>query len=454
MKRLCTALFVLLFMVSCSKEPFEPHFSIAETNYELESEEVKLKIELNSNLDYTFDIDCNWIVPAGKNGANRDSAVFIVGNNPTNDSREGSIVFVSEDGAFRETVNVFQYGRHEIYYTVPKSYEYQLSGLTGEEFGAKIISHTFSGGKGTITFDKKITRIGKQAFSYYSNHIVDIDIPNTVTHIGEKAFSWCAELLEITLPDSVVEIGEYSFEYCAQLTKVNLPEGVRSIKEGAFYNCFKLSSVKLPDDLQQIGDYTFYCCNELTGITIPVKLKKLGEAAFIGCNKLDSLVFGSGITVIKDDTFRGCSSLKNIVLPQTLDSIGFTAFAYCSALEELKLPATVRTIAPAAFNHCISLKEMTLPEGMTTISANIVGNCTNLTKVELPASVIKLEEGFTECSSLTSLICHAPVPPEFRGFSWGIDTQNLKIYVPQEAVDKYKQAEVWKDYANIIFPIE
>lgn len=57
-------------------------------------------------------------------------------------------------------------------------------------FGAIIVSNTYENGVGVIVFDRTVTSIGNDAFSY-SHNLTNINIPNSVTSIGSCAFSQC-----------------------------------------------------------------------------------------------------------------------------------------------------------------------------------------------------------------------------------------------------------------------
>ena len=76
----------------------------------------------------------------------------------------------------------------EIWYT--SSDGNPISPKISNEFGATIISNTYSNGKGVIKFDNSVTTIGSHAFSGCSS-LTSITIPNSVTTIGSYAFSWC-----------------------------------------------------------------------------------------------------------------------------------------------------------------------------------------------------------------------------------------------------------------------
>ena len=63
-------------------------------------------------------------------------------------------------------------------------------------------------------------------------------IPDTVTNIGEHAFSaWNSSLTSIIIPDSVTTIGEYAFSDCKKLTNVVIGKGVTNIGKWSFSRC-------------------------------------------------------------------------------------------------------------------------------------------------------------------------------------------------------------------------
>ena len=89
---------------------------------------------------------------------------------------------------------------------------YEIPGLNINAFGVSMTSHTFSNGKGVITFNGDVTSIGGCAF-YSCTRLTSITIPNSVTSI-EGAFVNCSGLTSITIPNSVTSVGNYAFYGC------------------------------------------------------------------------------------------------------------------------------------------------------------------------------------------------------------------------------------------------
>ena len=139
------------------------------------------------------------------------------------------------------------------------------SGLHPTAFNVAISRHTFSNGKGTITFVDDVTTIGLAAF-YYCQNMTSINLPNSVTTIGECAFSECYNMCSINIPNSVTTIGEKAFKECRELTSITIPSGVTKIEYGAFSYCEKLISITIPKSITIIGVGAFQGCYSLNHI--------------------------------------------------------------------------------------------------------------------------------------------------------------------------------------------
>ena len=113
--------------------------------------------------------------------------------------------------------------------------------------------------------------------------LTSVNIPSSVTEIGDKAFSGCSSLTSINIPSNVTEIGEWAFEGCSSLTNINIPSSVTEINWGAFSGCSSLTNINIPSSVTLIGSGAFSWCSSLTSINIPSSVTKIGGSAFWCC---------------------------------------------------------------------------------------------------------------------------------------------------------------------------
>lgn len=83
--------------------------------------------------------------------------------------------------------------------------------------------------------------------AFYEKGVMEVFIPDTVTHIGERAFEFC-EITRVTIPESVTYIGDWAFSSCKGLTRVSIPSGVIEIADNAFCECKSLVEISVDAD--------------------------------------------------------------------------------------------------------------------------------------------------------------------------------------------------------------
>ena len=148
-------------------------------------------------------------------------------------------------------------------------------------------------------------------------------------------------------------IGVYTFSGCSSLTSVNIPSSVTRIGDGAFSGCSSLTSINIPSSVTEIGDWAFKGCTSLTNIDIPSSVTKIGKDTFYKCNSLTSVNIPSSVTEIGEWAFQSCSSLTNINIPSSVTRIGDGAFSGCRSLTSVNIPSSVTSIGMSVFSSCI-----------------------------------------------------------------------------------------------------
>ena len=210
--------------------------------------------------------------------------------------------------------------------------------------GKTLIQYAIGKKSTSFIIPNSVTSIGEWAFSECSS-LTSVHIPASVTIIGNSAFRFCDSLITITIPSSVMSIGDYAFRYCDSLTSICVDENNEYYKsiDGNLYTKDgktliqyaigkKSTSFIIPDSVTSIYYYAFEWCHSLTSVTIPNSVTSIGEWAFRGCNALTSVTIGNSVTSIGNYAFADCSSLASITIPDSVTSIGSYAFNGCKSL--------------------------------------------------------------------------------------------------------------------------
>ena len=208
---------------------------------------------------------------------------------------------------------------------------------------------------GVYSIKKGVKIIANHAFSWCFYSLKSIIIPDSVTSIGDGAFSECHSLKSINIPDSVTRIGYSAFKSCGGLTSISIPPSVTTIEDGTFLGCHSLRNINIPDTVTRIGRSAFEDCDSLTSINIPPSVTTIEDGTFLGCHSLRNINIPDTVTSIEDYAFSECNSLKNINIPNGVTWIGDSAFFYCNFLTSINIPDSVTSIEYCAFEECDSL---------------------------------------------------------------------------------------------------
>jgi hypothetical protein len=173
-------------------------------------------------------------------------------------------------------------------------------------------------GMGSINIDIPFTRI-------------DLSSVTGLTAIPNSFFYSNSNVKQVDLPETITEIGNYAFGYCSSLNTLNLPDVITTFGNSAFQVCSSLTIDKLPQSTTTIDTYAFWGCT-IAFSTMP-NVKSIGAAAFCSCTFTSDASFEwpGAVNSISSTAFAG-STLKSITIPENVTNIGNYAFNGCKEL--------------------------------------------------------------------------------------------------------------------------
>ena len=316
----------------------------------------------------------------------------------------------------------------------------ELNGKYSIREGVKVIGNRAFRGCNSLTCARN------PALRLFCQYLTSINIPNSVTTIGEGAFYGCDSLTSINIPDSVTTIGNCAFACCKSLTSISIPSSVVTIIGNPFFSWY--GNLNNESKAFIYEDNVLFNKNKTTLIayraketnyTIPNSVTTIGERAFLGCKSLTSINIPNSVTTIGDRAFAGCESLTSINIPNSVTTIEDCAFSYCGSLASITIPSSVVTIIGNPFylwhgnlnnesrafiyeDHVLFNKNKTtliayraketnytIPNSVTTIGNGAFAGCGSLTNINIPNSVTTIgERAFRWCKYLTDDIFFIP----------------------------------------------
>ena len=181
----------------------------------------------------------------------------------------------------------------------------------------------------SVAHNDEFTVIGAEAFM--NSSLKEVDLFDSVTTIGVRAFAGCAQLEELTLPESVTGIGEGALDGLTGLKKLVIQCDPALIPAGAFANLPELADVTV--ETGAIPAHMFEGSG-VTALTLGAGVTEIGASAF--ANTALNTADLKNVTVIGAGAFEGTALESAAMNPAA--SVGERAFAN-TRLTQIVIPA-------------------------------------------------------------------------------------------------------------------
>ena len=226
------------------------------------------------------------------------------------------------------------------------------------------------------------------------SNVTKIEIPNSITVIGDYQFANFCNIEELILSDNLIEIGEMAFVNCSNIESIIIPNSIINIGVCAFRNCKNLKTVYYNGTLESWCNISFgwkaYCENasnpmyyannfyllnesgnfeNLNDLVIPESVKSINSCQFSGFRNIEKLTLHSGIEFIGLESFYNCVNLKTIYNLSSLElSIGLTNHGYVAYYAKYihnELPREIELEKEVAYDATVDTLD--LPQSVTFI---------------------------------------------------------------------------------------
>ena len=186
---------------------------------------------------------------------------------------------------------------------------------------------TVPAGKESYDFIDETTTIDERAFMYCP--MTSIEIPANILNVGENPFQYCENMQTIevdennpnyTSADGILYSKDMTLLHSVPQMKssVDIPNTVTTIGEFAFFECENITSIEIPNSVVTLLAGAFQSCNGLTSIEIPNSVETIDQVVFAYMDNLETVTIGSSVKTIGSNAFGGSMAITKVYcMPQT-----------------------------------------------------------------------------------------------------------------------------------------
>lgn len=266
-----------------------------------------------------------------------------------------------------------------------------------------------------------------EALFYNVRECENLELPDGLKSIGDRAFSKMVKLNGIVIPNSVTELGVQAFADDISLKSARLSENCVTIPESCFANCSMLGEITIPSGTNKVEPKAFSGCESLTSVgmldsseTLTFDSGNLKESplasVYFGRNvigdsfqdkpALTTIQFSNAgtVTFLCEKQLMNASGCEALLLPNSLLEINDYALSGMRSLQSLVIPEKVTLVGNYALSDNTSLATLKLPSRLSQINRGLCYNCTSLKGIVIPGTVSSiLSSAFVNCNSLETL---------------------------------------------------
>lgn len=192
-------------------------------------------------------------------------------------------------------------------YTIPNTDATDSSAFTYVNHGDSIEITGFDNSVSDVVIPSEIEGLPVTAIStgaFYLSAITSIEVPDSVTSIGEMAFLGCTSLKTVKLSTGVAKIEKNAFGSCSALQEVQVAKDNPNFSslDGVLYSKAQDTLViypaaktdaayTIPSGVTSVAMYAFSENPYLETLTIPNSLIKVGDSTFFNCKNLRSVSY-------------------------------------------------------------------------------------------------------------------------------------------------------------------
>jgi len=250
-----------------------------------------------------------------------------------------------------------------------------------------------------------------------------------------------------------------------------LPENLTTIRQYCFYSNYNNICIKFNSQLKEIKEYAFYFAKNFSfeNFSDATNLKSIAKYAFANASVagMNFAALPDSVTTIATYAFHNVTNVEcsDFRFPSSLTSLANSVYRSDTRREVSSLDMSNYPLAALSdytfFNNAFNC-DIVFPENFQQIKPYCFynGSCNN---VVFPTTLTKLDNYcfYAESSKplsnfyLETVTFNSAIPPTFGAqvFAKQHLTNGLKIYVPDNAVDQYKAANNFTEYAQYVYPM-